>query len=158
MFVHLSWDHICVELADEASWAVILDNLNHTLLNFLVLDNFFFECVSIKPLYLSFLRSLFSDEMMRVLIIHKLFDKLVKLLFRGWNLEDKSLILFVIEVVVFDGEVLCHTVEWFNCLLWLWIDDIELRDLVWHGLDVEEFLCFVFILAIVDVKHFIVVS
>ena len=50
MLLHLTRDHVRVELRDEACWAVVLYYLNNALRHLFVLQNVFFEIVCIKPL------------------------------------------------------------------------------------------------------------
>ena len=99
MLVHFAGYDVCVEFRNETSWTMVLNDLDNTLCDLFILDDFLFKSITIEPLDFRNLRSLLRDEVMRKFIIHELVDELIQFLLRLGYIENETLILFKVEII-----------------------------------------------------------
>ena len=99
MLPHLSTDQVQIELGDEARGAMILNNLDATLLDLVILNDFVFEVFGVEPLHVGRLRAILGHTVVLQLVIEEFFNERVELLRRLRNVENELLMLLDVVLV-----------------------------------------------------------
>lgn len=102
--VQFEADNIGVELGNITSWTVILDDLDHEMVGFFVIQNFSFKYFGVKKLHFGVLAPVLRCIVILKFIVHVILDELTEFLLWLIPIFNEGLVFFHVAIVILDAQ------------------------------------------------------
>ena len=102
--VQFEADNIGVELGNITSWTVILDDLDHEMVGFFVIQNFSFKYFRVEKLHFGVLAPVLRCIVILKFIVHVILDELTEFLLWLIPIFNEGLVFFHVAIVILDAQ------------------------------------------------------